>query len=113
VLLAAVRPTQWQLQHSFHGTAALLQLADGISGLNDIDIDVDVEASQVESSPVCHVTMHTVEKGRHVLGMLSRTGSSAGISSLHPNAQLSFSFSQPAVELRREPRCLILPFLHK
>jgi hypothetical protein len=36
---------------------------------------------------VCHVTMHTVGKGGgHVLGMLSRTGSSAGISSLDPNA---------------------------
>jgi hypothetical protein len=34
--------------------AALLQVADGISGLNDIniDIDIDIEASQVESIPV-------------------------------------------------------------
>jgi hypothetical protein len=31
--------------------AALLQVADGISGLNDINIDVDIEASQVESIP--------------------------------------------------------------
>jgi hypothetical protein len=32
--------------------AALLQVADGISGLNDINIDIDFEANQVESFPV-------------------------------------------------------------
>ena len=70
--------------------AALLQVADGISGLNDINIDVDIEASQVESIPaqssVSRYYAYSGKKGRHVLGMLSRTGSSAGISSLHPNA---------------------------
>jgi hypothetical protein len=63
VLLAAVRPTQWQLQHAFHGIAALLQVADGISGLNDInvDIDIDIEASQVEASPFQRVTLLCIQ----------------------------------------------------
>jgi hypothetical protein len=95
VLLAAVRPTQWQLQYAFHGTAALLQVADGISGLNDINIDI--EASQVEASPFQRVTLLCIQwekKGGTYSGCCLGPGRQA---SRHSIRMLRSSLSQPAV----------------
>ena len=96
--------------------AALLQVADGISGLNDINIDIDIESSQVESIPaqssVSRYYAYSGKRGgtysgcclgpgrrqafRHSIRMLSL----ASLSLNRPRAETGAAMSYP-------------PFLHK
>jgi len=82
--------------------AALLQVADGISGLNDInidiDIDIDIEASQGESIPVqssvSRYYAYSGEKGGTYSGCCLGPGRRQAFR--HSIRMLSFSSSQPA-----------------